>query len=149
MNLKQSYFKVVYQHGVNMFCLPALKTPWEPCHDFIHTGARSEPDLNHNWAKTAASGLKVQTQSQRGEGFFFVLFCFFGPSRTLATTTTAATTSRAQALTGTMPSYPWTPHFLPATWQPNVRASWRLPPAERDGGDLLSDITLRHTYIFS
>ncbi len=30
-----------------------------------------------------------------------------------------------------IPSYPWTPHFLPAIWQPNVRASCRLPPAEK------------------
>ena len=44
----------------------------------------------------------------------------FGPSH--ATTT--------PALTGTMPSYPWTPHFLPATWHPNARASCKLPPAE-------------------
>lgn len=34
----------------------------------------------------------------------------------------------------TMPSKPWIPHFLPAIRQPKVRASCRLFPGERGGG---------------
>ena len=34
--------------------------------------------------------------------------------------------------THTMPSKPCRPHFLPATWQPNLRASCMLFPGERD-----------------
>lgn len=36
--------------------------------------------------------------------------------------------------THTMPSKPCRPHFLPATWQPNLSASCMLFPGGRDGG---------------